>query len=390
VPPQCRRSAAAVALIVGAQGMVSAPAMAASSGCSFCSGPSTSIPSSGGSSGGGSEPFVASPTAGTTNALTPQMQINFFDLVALNKRLNNLEIMYRSNSFFGFRSTPLNVGVPYVDASDYLPTTTGIAAGEESAALTDNLHAWTSVSYSETESDFAPAAFESEATAVSVGLDYVLSDFVVLGAMVSYSETDTVSSFNGGGSDAESYTIAPYALFVVDDMFSVDASIGYSSSDMENTRTVGGVVGRGDQDGDTWFLSTGLTAMKWYDNVGVSGRVGWAYSSTDNDAYTDSLGTAFAATDSQLGQVSVGGRVNYFTEYVMPYIGVTYKYDAISEDVITTTPLQPANDSDEVVFDGGLSVYSDGGLSGGISGNYSVLREDYDAWGVTANIGFRF
>jgi len=323
--------------------------------------------------------FVATSTSGTTNAIAPelQMQEQHVRETILSPHLFNLFLLQQVN----------NGQKPAGYAGGF---ETGIAAGEQAAVTSDNVSVWSSINYSEAESDFTATAFDSETVSGSVGMDYVLSKFVTLGAYISYSDTDTKSAFNGGSSDTETFSIGPYATFVVDDNFSVDASIGYSTSDIDNTRTVGAVVATGSQNGDTVFMSIGLNGMKWYDNIGVSGRVGWSYSDTDNDSYTDSLSTAFAATDSQLGQIQVGGQVSYYTENFMPYIGATYVYDAISDDVTTVTPPQPENDDDEIRLEGGLSIFGSGAFSGGLSANYTVLREDYEAWGVGGNVAVRF
>ncbi len=323
--------------------------------------------------------FVATATSGTTNAIAPELQLQEqrFRQMILDAHL--LTLMLLQNIATGNHPTDYSGGFE-----------TGIAAGEQSAVLGDNMSVWSSINYSEAESDFAATAFKSETTGGSVGIDYMLSKFVTLGAYVSYSDTDTNSTFNGGSSDTQTFSFGPYATFVVDDMFNVDASIGYSTSDIDNTRTVGAVVATGSQNGDTVFMSIGLNGMKWYDNIGVSGRLGWSYSDTDNDAYTDSLATAFAATDSQLGQIQLGGQVSYYTENFMPYIGATYVYDVISDDVTTVAPPQPDNDDDEVRLEGGLSIFGTGAFSGGLSANYTVLREDYEAWGVGGNVSLRF
>ena len=325
-----------------------------------------------------SNTFIATSTAGTTNAIGPllQLQEQMIRQMVLQPHLFAIFMMQMMN----------NANTPGGMSGEF----SGVAAGEETSAISDKLSVWASANYSEAESDFAPTAYKSETTGGSVGVDYIVSDFVTVGAFLSYNDTDTKTTFNGGGSDTKAITFGPYASFVVDDIFSVDASVGYTTSDIDNSRTVGAVVATGNQEGDTKFLSVGLNAMKWYDNIGVSGRVGWSYSDTDNDAYTDSLGTAFAATNSQLGQISIGGKVSYYGGSYMPYIGATYKYDAISDNVTTVAPPSPANDKDEVQLEAGVSLFGSGPLSGGISANYSVLREDFDGWGVGANIAYRF
>ncbi len=321
--------------------------------------------------------FFATSSTGTYSGIAPILQIYAMFIVSATLQ----------NHFFALALGRRNLGTGGFGS---LNNQFGIAAGEQSSALTDNLSVWAGAHYFEGESDFAPTAFESETVGGTVGLDYTVSDYVTVGAFISYNDTDTTSAFNGGSADTQAITIGPYANFVVDDIFSVDASIAYTSNDIDNTRTVGAVVATGSQDGDSMYVSVGLNAMKWYDNVGLSGRLGWAYSDTDNDAYTDSLGTTFGATDSQLGQISLGGKVSYYGGSYMPYVGATYKYDAISDNVNTVTPPSPANDNDEVLLEAGINLFGDGPLSGGISADYSVLRDDYDGWGIGGRVSYRF
>ena len=319
--------------------------------------------------------FIASSTASTTGGIGPELQ--------LQEQQHRQAIIDGHLTTIRLGQQTRNGNAP----ADYAGGFEGIAAGDEAGS---QLSVWTSVNYSEAESDFAATAYKSDTTSGSIGLDYVVSDQVSVGAFLSYGETDTTSAFNGGGSDTQSITFGPYVSLVVDDIFSVDGSIGYTSSSIDSTRLVGAVIGTGKQDGDTVFVSANLNAQKWYGNWGVGGRAGFSYSSTDNDSYTDSLGTTFAATESGLGQLQLGAKLSYYTANLLPYFGATYMYDAISDDVITTTPLQPANDNDEVQLEAGIALFGDGAWSGGLSGNYSLLREEYDAWGIGGNISFQF
>ncbi len=322
--------------------------------------------------------FVASATAGTTSAIGPKLQ--------LQEQRNREAIMRPHLDAVILRQQLGNGQAP----AGYAGGFEGMAAGDEGSAISDKLSIWTSVNYSEAESDFPGIAFKSDTTSGSIGVDYVVSDKVNIGAFLSYAETETTSGFNGGGSDTDSFTFGPYVSFVLDDVFTMDGSIGYTRSDIDNRRLVGGVIVTGQQDGDTAFVSANLNAQKWYGNWGVSGRAGFSYSSTDNDSYTDSVGTTFAATESQLGQLQAGAKVSYYTSNLLPYFGVTYMYDAISDDVTTTTPPQPDNDNDEVQLEAGIALFGEGAWSGGISGNYSLFREDYEAWGIGGNISFQF
>ena len=120
-----------------------------------------------------------------------------------------------------------------------------------------------------------------------------------------------------------------------------------------------GLLITGEQDASTWFGAVNLSATKWLDNnIGLTGRVGYSYSTSTNDAYIDSTATPVAETESDLGQLQVAGRVSYYTESVMPYIGLTYVHDVERERIIAA-PL-PSDDRDEFILNAGLSFFGTG------------------------------
>ncbi|MDP2122779.1 MAG: autotransporter outer membrane beta-barrel domain-containing protein [Parvibaculum sp.] len=264
---------------------------------------------------------------------------------------------------------------------------TGLSAGD--AALTEALSAWLAVSYNNAENDFPGIAYDADTYGVSVGLDYKLSDTVNVGAFLSYSNIDTTTPFNGGGSDTDSYSVGPYVSVALSDIFSVDATVGYTVSKIDNRRVFFGLPITGEQDASTWFGAVNLSATKWLDNnVGLTGRVGYSYSHSQNDAYVDSTATPVAKTESDLGQLQVAGRVSYYTGTMMPYVGLTYVHDVERERIIAA-PL-PSDDRDEFIANAGLSFFGEGPISGGVDVSYNFSRDDTEGFGIGANISFKF
>ncbi|PKQ05272.1 MAG: hypothetical protein CVT72_10015, partial [Alphaproteobacteria bacterium HGW-Alphaproteobacteria-11] len=154
-------------------------------------------------------------------------------------------------------------------------------------------------------------------------------------------------------------------------------------------RTFLGATITGEQDASTWFGAVNLSATKWLDNnIGLTGRVGYSYSASTNDAYIDSTATPVAKSESDLGQLQVAGRVSYYTESVMPYIGLTYVHDVERERIIAA-PL-PSDDRDEFILNAGLSFFGTGAMSGGLDVSYNFNRDDTDGFGVGANLSFKF
>ncbi len=264
---------------------------------------------------------------------------------------------------------------------------TGLSAGD--AVLSDKLSLWLSANYNNAENTFPAIAYDADTYGVSIGVDYTASDTVNVGAFLSYANTDTETPFNGGGSDTDAFSVGPYVSVMLNDLLTLDASVGYTFSQIDNRRVAGAVTITGEQDADTWFGTVNLSATKWLENnIGLTGRVGYSYSDSENDAYTDSTGTPVAGSDSQLGQLQIAARASYYTETALPYIGITYVNDVDSERVIAA-PL-PSDDEDEFIANAGVTFFGEGALSGGIDLSYNFGRDDTDGFGIGANVSFAF
>lgn len=268
----------------------------------------------------------------------------------------------------------------------------GVSAGENIEPLGQNVNAWVSYSHNETENDAPGIAYDADTDSVSVGLDFILGGPITVGFFVSQAWTDTSSAFNGGGSDTDSTTFGPYLSVTITDWLSLDASYAHTSSTTDNRRvTAAGVTVTGTQDGMTNYYSFGAGLSHWFEGgIGVSGRLGYNNSNTKNDAYTDSAATVIASSKSNLAQLQVGGRVMYYTQNFMPYIGATYINDVKRDKVRTAANPQPANDEDDVLLQAGVSLFGDTAFSGGLDVSYNAAREENDAWGIGGNVSYRF
>ncbi|MDW3097126.1 MAG: autotransporter outer membrane beta-barrel domain-containing protein [Alphaproteobacteria bacterium] len=320
---------------------------------------------------------LVSSTSDTSSALLPEQIIDQTRIVSttLNNHLTNIQAGHAlENAQFA--------GMPM----------SGVSAGEDVAPLGQNVNAWVSYSRNESENDAPGIAYESDTDSVSAGLDFILGGPVTVGFFVSQSWTDTGSAFNAGGSDTDSTTFGPYLSVTITDWLSLDASYARTSSSTDNRRvTAAGVTVTGTQDGATNYYSFGAGLSHWFDGgIGVSGRLGYNSSNTKNDAYTDSTATVVASSKANLAQLQVGGRVMYYTQNFMPYIGATYINDVNRDKVRTAANPQPANDEDDVLLQAGVSLFGDTSFSGGLDLSYNAAREENEAWGIGGNVSYRF
>lgn len=320
---------------------------------------------------------IVTSTSDTSTALLPEAQIQHTGIVSttLNNHLTNLQSAKALEN-----AQMVSVG------------STGVSAGEQQAPLGQNLSVWLSYSHNEAENDSPGIAYDSDTDSITAGVDYILGGPLTIGFFVSQSWTDTDSAFNGGGSETDSTTFGPYVSVTLTDWLSFDASYARTNSSTDNTRvTALGARVTGTQDGTTDFFSLGASASHWFQNsIGLSGRVGFNTSHTENDAYTDSTNTLIAGSKSDLKQVQIGGRVMYYTTNVMPYFGATYIADVDRENVRTAANPQPANDEDDVLLQAGVSLFGDTPFSGSLDLSYNAAREENEAWGIGGNVSYRF
>jgi len=263
----------------------------------------------------------------------------------------------------------------------------GIAAGDGSAGMSGFL----ALSRSSAEDDFVSTAYDSDTNSLSFGADKSFGDSMTVGLSASYSSTDTTSTFNGGSTDTTGWSLSPYAAFVINDMVSIDASAGLSRSESDNTRVAAGATITGTQDSSSRFAALNLNVSTWKGNVGLSGRAGYTYSNTDNDAFTESNGTAIASSSSTFKQISLGGQVSYYAGTVMPYAKLTYNRELGKDRIVVAAgQAQPSNDADEVVLGGGLSIFGSGAMSGGLDISKTLSRSNFDGTAVSGSLSITF
>ena len=125
--------------------------------------------------------------------------------------------------------------------------------------------------------------------------------------------------------------------------------------------------------------------------MGLSGSAGFIHSSTDNDAFTESNGTAVASSSSTFRQISVGGQLSYYTETVMPYAKLSYNRELGKDRIVVAAgQSQPPNDADEFVVGGGVSIFGSGAVSGGLDVAKTFSRSNFDGTTFSGSLSIAF
>ena len=92
--------------------------------------------------------------------------------------------------------------------------------------------------YSDRDETSNESGFESDTYGVTAGLDYQLSDPLLVGAAFTYNSTEADIKRRGGALDTDSYGGFAYATYAIGGGWYLDGMVGYTQNDHEQARNI--------------------------------------------------------------------------------------------------------------------------------------------------------
>lgn len=220
----------------------------------------------------------------------------------------------------------------------------------------------------------------------NLGADYRLNPNLFAGVSLGYSETDITTTYNTGTYEEKTYSLSPYVLFQPMEGVKFSAIAGYSVGNMDLTRNTSVT---GNTDSAMWFGGVN-GSYKYTPNpdlaLDLTAQIGIMMSGKKVDAYSESDGTAVAASTSNTRQIKPGleaaYRFNVGGTTVQPFAKADYIYD-----------FTDATNADSGAYGlGGGVRFASGakGLNGSIKGDKQIGRSDYSEYSVSAMIAYGF
>ncbi|HEX7775970.1 MAG TPA: autotransporter outer membrane beta-barrel domain-containing protein [Parvibaculum sp.] len=252
---------------------------------------------------------------------------------------------------------------------------------------------WVNASAMQVRDTHTGANYDGPIWDLLVGFDTKLSDQLLVGIAAGYERIDIDTGYNSGSLTGNSWTIAPYAAFQINKMLSVNATIGHTWASYDEDRP----GASGSTDGDRWFGSANLVAKEAVNQWRLTENLGYFYVTETQDAYNESGlgGVAVAKSTRHLGQVRAGGKVGYYMPtiygYLEPYVSGRAEYDVDkSSDIIISSGTTVSRSDFGATFGAGLNVGVGDGLV--VSGEVTstAFRNDYQAYGASATVAFKF
>lgn len=267
----------------------------------------------------------------------------------------------------------------------------GLSAGNEPTRLA----VWANASNTWLKGDLVGADFDGTIVDSLVGIDYFVTDRLLIGVVGGYEMARMTSSFNSGTLKSGGFAIAPYAAYLINDTYYLDATVGIASVDYTTSRDNGLVTG--ETTGHRWFASLNANgAFPLGGNWTLVDTVGFLYVSEDQGAYVESDGSTVDGIKVRLGQmrntVNLGYRWPVEFGHVTPYGTVRVEYDVIKEptSVIDSAGTVAYGTRFGATFGLGVNVGVGDNTILSLEASTAQFRENIEMYTVIANIRYRF
>jgi outer membrane autotransporter protein len=217
---------------------------------------------------------------------------------------------------------------------------TGVSSGDGTMGL-DGLAIWGDYSRSRLENDGSSNRFSGDTDSASIGLDYIVTDALIAGAIFGYSNTDINLETRAGDLDVKGYSLTGYGAYLVNANIMIDGYLGATRNDNDITESQLGIAVSGDYRSNrysgglrgSYTVYLGLSeadASSGETPLSLTGSLGYNYSHEKFRNYTDSNGNGVNPDNSSLGQGVLSGEAAYTLGMATGYLNVALENDFIS------------------------------------------------------------
>ncbi len=225
---------------------------------------------------------------------------------------------------------------------------------------------WISSTTDSLENTFFRTAFYGATQNVLAGYDFTRSDRYVLGISGGYEASNFATKFNSGNEKTGGYNLNPYFAWLLSDSWSLDLIAGYGTFNTDQSRTLGSLTPPATVAVDSefsskrGFASTNVTNISGWGNWKLTGSLGYLWSKRDQDAYTESNGSAVAGSKQTSGQWNLLGEAAYGRGNSETFFGARYEGIRNYRKIEFVTGEQPANDPTSVLLTAGWRHFGRG------------------------------
>jgi len=245
----------------------------------------------------------------------------------------------------------------------------------------------------------AGASYDGTLYSLTGGVDYLITDTFLIGALVGYEDFKLNTTFNNGAFDGKGFSVGPYVGVRFLRHFLFDAVFAYTwlNSDVRGTSAT--TTASGSFDSTRWLTAANLSGhWRFKKGIRLSPAIGVIYAEETRDAFTNSAGQRTAGGKVRLGRLSFGPEVGV-TVYrkgsasIELYVSLKGQYDFKSQGriVLASGAVIPAAEklSGRVGF--GVNARLNRRATVHIGGFYDGIgRSKFDAWTLEARLRLRW
>ena len=225
----------------------------------------------------------------------------------------------------------------------------------------------------------------------TIGLGYKVTPDLVLGAFAGAETFDYDFDTLAGKLKGTGGTVGAYAGWRMLPALRLDGMVGWSGLNYDATAG----TATGSFDSSRWIVSGGLTGNHRFGDVLLAPAAKLYVLWENQDAYTDSLGTAHASLDSYVGRASLGGRVSKAFNAgdrltLNPYLDLYGDWRFSDDNAAVGTPDTGAEDGFSGRTGAGFSLSSSRGLSATLGGEVGGLGQDTQIWSASGRLSLQF
>lgn len=274
---------------------------------------------------------------------------------------------------------------------------TGTSETGGTASASKKWNIWINGTYTYLDDNLPMAGYDGYQSAGIAGIDYKITDRIVLGLIgnLSTSDIDNTVPFTGiGNSQTDGYGLGAYAGVLVTDHIVADASFLYNWTD---NSTFDG-VDTASYNSDGWTLGGNLTGYWYTGKWRWSPAIGISWSHNHDDAYVDSASIPFPAQEQDTGLFTFGGTAGYNfavsdknTAELWASATGEWTFERSGSPSLTTPGVPVRNDDFDVRLASGLDITTASGITLGVSGEVSgIAISDYISYGGKVSLAVPF
>ena len=233
---------------------------------------------------------------------------------------------------------------------------------------------------------------------VHTGVDYRISQDVLLGILASVDWTKEKTDVVDGEVDGTGWMVGPYMSARLSEHIYFDARIGWGRSDNSARQSIMGFEYEGDFKTERWLARATLAGAWNFDNLVLSPEISVAYIEDKQDAYDVNGNGGTVAVDGQtisVGRLSIAQEIGYRYELetasLLPYLRAGLHWDFDQAETFVLLDDRVALDELRGPGEIGIRVQSDSGVNGNLGVTYDGLfSNNLQAFGVKGEIAVQF